>query len=154
MVAEVGVHDDDEVARHELQAVHVGRPEAELSGASLEDDVGFVGFLELLCDRLGAVGGAVVYDDEFPVEVAARRKSAKIIQGTTNNATELELKGRQDEADVLLREGPVKEPSDDGEVALLIVGRENHGVLVLRHCGLSTRPLGLRERVHVVGFRS
>jgi hypothetical protein len=69
-VAEVGVHDDDEVARRELQAVNVGCSEAELAGAGLEDDVWGVGFDELVCDFLGAVGGAVVDDDELPVEFA------------------------------------------------------------------------------------
>jgi hypothetical protein len=39
VVREVGVHDDDEVAGGELQAVDVGSAEAELAGAGLEDDV-------------------------------------------------------------------------------------------------------------------
>lgn len=71
MVAEVGVHDDDEVARHELKAVDVGGAEAEFAGARADlDAVGAVGFLQLGGDFLCAVGGAVVDDDEFPVEVA------------------------------------------------------------------------------------
>ncbi|KAI9148067.1 3-oxoacyl-(acyl carrier protein) reductase [Paramyrothecium foliicola] len=74
VVAEVGVHDDDEVARDELQAVDVGGAEAQLAGARLEDDVRGVGLDELLGDLLGAVGGAVVDDDDFPVKVAARKK--------------------------------------------------------------------------------
>lgn len=68
MVAEVRVHNDDKVARRELQAVDVGCSETKLAGAGLEEDVGGVGFDELVGDLLGAVGGAVVDDDEFPVE--------------------------------------------------------------------------------------
>lgn len=71
VVTEVGVHDDDEVAGDELQAVNVGGSEAELAGARLELDVGGVGLDELLGDVLGAVGGAVVDDDDFPIEVAS-----------------------------------------------------------------------------------
>jgi hypothetical protein len=71
-VAEVGVHDDDKVAGDELQAVDVGRSEAQLAGARLEDDVGGVGLDELVGDILGAVGRAVVDDDEFPIQVAVR----------------------------------------------------------------------------------
>lgn len=44
--------------------------QAELAFARLEDYVGCVGFDELLRDVLRAVGGAVVDDYEFPVEVA------------------------------------------------------------------------------------
>jgi hypothetical protein len=53
-----------------LQAVDVGCSETEFAGAWLEDDVGGVGFDELVGDFLGSVGGAVVDDDEFPVEFA------------------------------------------------------------------------------------
>lgn len=56
VVAEVGVHDDDEVARDELQAVDVGRSEAQLAGSSLEDDVGCVGLDELVGHVLRSVG--------------------------------------------------------------------------------------------------
>ena len=49
--------------------------ETEFAGAGLEDDVGGSGlgvvcFHELLGDFLGAVRGAVVDDDDFPVELA------------------------------------------------------------------------------------
>jgi hypothetical protein len=71
MVREVGVHDDDEVAAGVLQAVDVGGAEAEFAGARVEFyAVGAVGFDELLCDGLGAVGAAVVDDYDFPVEFA------------------------------------------------------------------------------------
>lgn len=73
MVREVGVHDDDEVSRHELQAVYVCRPETELSCARFEEDVGRVSFGELVCDDLGAVWRAIVDDDEFPVEITGER---------------------------------------------------------------------------------
>ena len=79
MVAEVGVHDDDEVARHELEPVDVGGSEAELSRAGLEDDVRAVGLDKLLGDFLGAVRRAVVDDDELPVEFAARATLVFII---------------------------------------------------------------------------
>jgi hypothetical protein len=62
-MAEVGVHDDDEVAGDELEAVYVGGTEAELAGAGFEKDVRGVGFYELVGDFLGAVGGAIVDDD-------------------------------------------------------------------------------------------
>jgi len=70
VVGEVGVHDDDEVAGDELETVDVGRSETELASAGLEEDVGRVGLDELLGDFLGSIGGAVVDDDEFPIEVA------------------------------------------------------------------------------------
>ena len=71
VVAEVGVHDDDEVAGDELQAVDVGGAEAKFARSGLEDDVGSVSFDKLEGDFLGAIGGTVVDDDEFPVEFAA-----------------------------------------------------------------------------------
>lgn len=70
VVGEVGVHNDDEVAGDELEAVDVGRSETELASAGLELDVGRVDLDELLGDFLGSIGGAVVDDDEFPIEVA------------------------------------------------------------------------------------
>jgi len=39
VVREVGIHDDDEVAGNELQAMHIGSTEAELASAWLKDDV-------------------------------------------------------------------------------------------------------------------
>jgi hypothetical protein len=70
-VREVGVHDDDKVARDELQAVNVGGSETELAGASLEDDVRGVGLDKLVRDFLGAVRRTVVDNDELPFEIAA-----------------------------------------------------------------------------------
>jgi len=71
VVAEVGVHDDDIVAGRELQAVDVGRAETEFACSRVQFDVLRAdGGDQLLCDFLGAVGGAVVDDDDFPVEVA------------------------------------------------------------------------------------
>jgi hypothetical protein len=70
-MAEIRVHDDDEVARCELQAVDVGGSEAEFTSACADLDAGgCVDFLELGGDFLGSVWGAVVDDDEFPVEFA------------------------------------------------------------------------------------
>lgn len=74
MVREIRVHDDDEVSGRELQAVDVGCSEAEFAGAGFEKDAGgAVGFDELFGDVLGAVGGAIVDDDDFVVEIAVRR---------------------------------------------------------------------------------
>lgn len=74
VVAEIGVHDDDEVPGRELQTVDVGSAETEFAGACAElDSAGGVGFLELEGDFLGSVGGAVVHDYEFPVEIAVRK---------------------------------------------------------------------------------
>lgn len=70
VVGEVGVHDDDKVAGDELEAVDVGRAETKLAGAGLEDDVRGIGLDELVGDLLCAVGGAVVDDDELPVELS------------------------------------------------------------------------------------
>lgn len=78
MVAEVGVHDDDEVARGELQAVHVGGSETEFAGAWLEDDMfGAKKGLQLFGDFEGAVRGTVVDDDYFPVEVAGYNRISR-----------------------------------------------------------------------------
>lgn len=63
MVREVGIHDDHEVARRILQTVDVCCSEAEFAGARIEFyAVCAVGFDQLFCDCLGAVGGAVVDD--------------------------------------------------------------------------------------------
>lgn len=73
VVGEVGVHDDDEGTGDKLETVNVGGSEAKLAGAGLEEDVGSVGLDELVGDLLGAVGGAIVDDHEFPIKVATSR---------------------------------------------------------------------------------
>jgi hypothetical protein len=65
-------------------------------------------------DVLGAVGGAVVDDDDFPVEVA----------GGGGESGQWVLGWKRGGGIVLLGEGLVEEPDDDGEVSTLIVGRE------------------------------
>lgn len=71
MVAEVGVHDDDIVAGRELKTVDVGGSQAEFACSWVQFDVQRAdGGDELFGDVLGAVGRAVVDDDDFPVEVA------------------------------------------------------------------------------------
>lgn len=52
--------------------MHIGSAEAELAGPCLQDDAGRVGFDELFGDVLGAVRGAIVDDDEFPIDVAEK----------------------------------------------------------------------------------
>lgn len=74
MVGKVGVHDDDEVALGELQAMRIGGAEAELAFAGLKDDVGGVRLHELLCYVLCAVGRAIIDNDKFPVEIAGREE--------------------------------------------------------------------------------
>lgn len=71
VVAKVGVHDDDKVARRKLQAVDVGGAEAELAGARLEEDVRLVRLDQLVGDFLCSIGRSVVDNDELPVELAA-----------------------------------------------------------------------------------
>ena len=121
MVAEVGVHDDDEVARDELQAVDVGGAEAQLAGASLEDDVGGVGLDELVGDVLGAVGRAVVDDDEFPIELA----------GDCQQPFGTRAERMQNQLDLLLCESAVQQPGHNGEVLALVVRRQDDRVLVI-----------------------
>lgn len=116
MVGEIGVHDNDKVARGELEAMDVGSSKTELAGARLEDDaVCAIDGDELLCDLLGAVGGAVVDDDYFPLELAGEG---------------LALRGAGGAGDALLGEGLFNEPGYDGEVLALVVGREDDRVFV------------------------
>jgi hypothetical protein len=126
VVREVGVHDDDEVAGCELQAVDVRCAEAELAGARLEEDVWGVGFCELVGDDLGAVGGAVVDDYELPVEVAVW-----VGMGLVRCCGRgVGRRGERSGKDVQLGEGAVEEPGYDGEVAALVVGWEEDGVFI------------------------
>lgn len=112
MVAEVGVHDDDIVAGRELQAVDVGGAEAEFACARLQFDVlGADGGDELLCDFLGAVGRAVVDDDDFPIEVAG---------GGVLVSCDWD---RHWYFSVLGFECLLEKPDDDGQVAAFVVGR-------------------------------
>lgn len=68
MVAEVGVHDYNEVSGGKLQAVDVCSSKTKLTSARLEDDVfGAPDLLELFGDLEGAIGGAVVDDDDLPI---------------------------------------------------------------------------------------
>lgn len=39
VVGEIGIHNDDKIARHKLEPVHIGSSQAELARARLEDDV-------------------------------------------------------------------------------------------------------------------
>jgi hypothetical protein len=77
-VGEVGVHDDDKVASDKLETVDVGRSETKFTSAGFEEDVGRVDLDELLGDFLGSIGGSVVDDDEFPIEVAVPVSDSKI----------------------------------------------------------------------------
>lgn len=121
---EIGVHDDNIVAGDELETVNVCRSKTKLSCARFEEDMGRVGFCELVCDHLGSVRGSVVNDDELPVELAARRKLASIPMLLLGS---LEL--------VLLGERAVQEPGYYREVASLVVSRENDRVFVFGDWG-------------------
>jgi hypothetical protein len=97
---EIGVHDDDEVSGRELEPVDVGRTETELAGSCVQFDVrGAVGLDQLLCDILGSVGGAVVYDEDFPVEfprevVLDWRVISMCIAGATNCSVNMRCKSQ------------------------------------------------------------
>lgn len=70
-MAEVGVHNDNKVARGVLKTVNVGGSKAKLAFTGLQVDMfGAPELLELFGDFQGAVGGAIVDDDNFPVQVA------------------------------------------------------------------------------------
>ena len=71
VVTEIGIHDDDEVAAGELQSVDVGGSQTKFALAGLQDNVFLaIELLELLRDLEGAVRGAVVDDDDLPVQLA------------------------------------------------------------------------------------
>ena len=73
---EIGVHDDNIVAGDELETVNVCRSKTKLSCARFEEDMGRVGFCELVRDHLGSVRRSVVNDDELPVELSVCRELA------------------------------------------------------------------------------
>lgn len=93
VVREVGIHDDNEVAGNELETVDIGRSETEFASAGFEEDVGRVGLDELLGDFLGSIGGSVVDNDEFPIEVATS-VSFSVNQLWTQNFTDFSVKVR------------------------------------------------------------
>jgi hypothetical protein len=68
MVAEIGVHDDDKVARRELQPVDVRGPESQFAGSRAQLDAVGVDFLQLLRNVLRAIGRGIVDYYDFPVE--------------------------------------------------------------------------------------
>ncbi len=75
MVAEIGVHDDDEGAACRAQAVHIGRAKAEFAGSWAEEDAcGAVEILKLLGNGEGAVRRGVVHDNDLVIEVAGGRE--------------------------------------------------------------------------------
>ena len=71
MMAEIGVHDDDEAPLRELKPVHVRGAQPQLARARFQDDsIAAIEFLELLRYGKGAIWRGIVDDDEFPVEFA------------------------------------------------------------------------------------
>jgi hypothetical protein len=78
VVAEIRVHEDDVVARAELEAVDLGGAEAELAGALEDADlVRALRDLELLRDLLRPIGTAVLDDDDLLREAAAEGREGK-----------------------------------------------------------------------------
>ena len=124
MVAEISVHDDDEVATDKLQTVDVGGAEAELASAGLEDDMGGAeGGLEFASPSKGAVWGSVVDDYYFPVELS-REWSERGFSSRENIVwRRLDF--------LLFGEDIVEHLHNDGQVLALIVGGEDDGVFVL-----------------------
>lgn len=70
MVAEIGVHDDNEVASRVFEAVDVSGTQAKLALSGLEDNVfGTIELLKLLRDFEGAVRGSIIDNNDFPIEL-------------------------------------------------------------------------------------
>ena len=80
-MGEIGVHDDHKGPRGVLESVDVGGTQTKFAGTGFEDDAASVEILELLSYLQGAIRGAVIDDDYFPVEVAGRVKGVSILQG-------------------------------------------------------------------------
>lgn len=144
MVAKVGVHDDNVIALGELQAVHVRGAEPQLSGARLEDHARGVGLYELVRDLLRAVGGAVVDNNEFPVDVAGGEAviSPGELRGLNlgHDGGQM-VRHRALVGNLLLGEGLLQQPGDDGQVLALVEGGQDdrigvlgRGLLGRRHC--------------------
>lgn len=71
VVAEIGVHDNNEVASHVFQAVHVSGSQAKLALSGLEDNVfGAIELLKLLRDFEGAVRGSIIDNNDLPIELS------------------------------------------------------------------------------------
>ena len=70
MVREIGIHDDDEIPRCRFETMDVSGAKAEFAGTRAEKDVvRVIQLLELLGDFEGAVGGGIVDNDNFVIEV-------------------------------------------------------------------------------------
>lgn len=122
---EIGVHDDDKVARNVLQAVDVGRAEAEFAGArsqeldgqpfddrtsATHDSVLAVDRLQLACDVLRAVGARIVDNHNLPVQIVRAK-------------------------------GALEQPDDDGQIASLAVSDcASDGGRTSRYVGRMTAP--------------
>ena len=73
VVAQVGIHQDNEVARARLNAVDVGGAQAELAGSGVQLHLVLaVDLLQLLDDILGAIRRVVVNDDNLHLDVATK----------------------------------------------------------------------------------
>lgn len=126
MVGEVGVHDDDEVARRKLQAVHVRSSQTQLAGAGADLDMLWcVHPLELRGDLLRSVRRAVVDNDELPVQLAVGRAVLAV------NCSLLLASAEGLQGYLLLSERLVEQPCYYGQIAALIVCGEQDRVLVL-----------------------
>lgn len=81
VVAEVGVHDNHKVTGCEFQTMNVSRSEAEFALARLQDNVlRAIELLELLANLEGAVRGAIVHDDNLPIQFAVNRELMSVFR--------------------------------------------------------------------------
>ena len=96
--------------------MNICRPKPEFAFPFLQVDPPGVGLLELPGDVRGAIGAAVVYDNDFEVEVAGQLSAAPF-----------DLAGH-----IRLCETVVNERRDDRQVRPLVVRREDDGVFALR----------------------
>ena len=121
VVAEIGVHDDNVVAGAVNKTVDVGGSKTELALAGLQVDVlGAVELLELLSDFEGAVRGAIVDNNDLPVQFTTRIPLLVVYFNI-----------RLDFKRILLGKSPLDQPNDDREVLALVVGRQDDRVLVI-----------------------
>lgn len=80
VVAEIGVHDNNEVAGGVFQTMNIGRSQTKLTLTGFEDNVfRAIELLELLRDLEGAVRGSVVNDNNLPIQLPRIEKRMLIL---------------------------------------------------------------------------
>lgn len=81
--------------------------QAKFACAGFKNDAASVEVLELLSYLQGAIRGAVVDDDYFPVEFAGRARALACCTGRAR-----QRRSREKREVLLLREGAIEEPGD------------------------------------------